>query len=400
VLGLALLTKSMPALVLVAFLFVYLCVRRARIADCVGGPLVLATVAVLVAFPWEIYTAHAYPAAYVYKTSIFSRYFSEVVHGHGHAWHWHLENLLKHYGGTAWIPLAAFFAWGVWRRRAWMALFAWIAGTYTVFSLAATKLPAYPMIASPVVWCALGWFADLLLFGWKRVPLAFLRSGVWEPRLRLALRLAAAGVFLWIGFEFVSLDRYHVARALPRRPQWADELRYLAARTRSLPPGEWAVYNVFAPMEAMFYADVTCLRNRLTPERYRTARRRGFRVAVYGTPDDVAEASLARDPAVTFIPPDPRTRALRRIVRELEARHISRAALYVGRHAADVEAYVLRFLPARATTGLPRRNTWLRRRLRDASTVVVLVDADTPGLDEVRREFPDAVLLTSDAYAN
>ena len=170
------------------------------------------------------------------------------------------------------------------------------------------------------------------------------------------------------------------------------------------------MFGVFAPTETMFYADVTTVGSRLDARQYDLARERGFRVAVYGTPDDVPVELRERGADIVLLRPWPDSAPLRALMAAIDRKGHPKVAVYAGRHATDVQEYLTRFYgipakepilaPVTARQGLPDDDAWLRRQRRQNRAIVVLTGPDTKGLDAVRRLVPDALFLPGGPYAN
>jgi 4-amino-4-deoxy-L-arabinose transferase len=389
--GLGMLTKEAPALVVPAVFFFLLCATRARWPSRLGAPAVAAVIGLALWAPWQLYTRSAFPQEYAYKATIAARRFVEAMEGHEGPWTFYLDELPELFGDLVYLPAGAFLLWSVWRRREFLPLVGWFVLTYGAFSAAATKMPAYVLIASPVLWCAFGWFLDGCFFQ----PRKF-----WLPA-RVGLWVLGAGVAV-VYLGTASMRHYEIRRPLPRAPVWARELRYLRDEVGKLPAGKWVVFHVTSPTEAMFTTGVTCLRPRPKPETLDHAKKRGFGVAFYGTAEDLPADCRGREDEFRFIPYAPLATGMRSLARELKKRKLRHIVLYC-RRARDVEEYLLRSgIDVKARTGMPPcdRDHWLRRRLRRGRAMVVLARPDTRDLSERRERYPKAVWLFGNEYAN
>ncbi|MBF9143084.1 ArnT family glycosyltransferase [Hymenobacter properus] len=110
-------------------------------------------ITVVVALPWQLYTAWRFPLESSYERAYNSRHFGEALEGHSAAWYYHLNLLPLHYG---WVLLGlmllgfAIAAYRGWLLRLLPLLVAVLA-VYTLFSLAATKMYSYTYVVSSVL---------------------------------------------------------------------------------------------------------------------------------------------------------------------------------------------------------------------------------------------------------
>ena len=361
--------KETPALVVPAILFFALAAHgaswRVRIA-ATGAALGVALALVL---PWQLYTAHAFPELAAFARARGRRYFLTVVDSQGGPWYFHLANLPLDFGWLAPLALAWLGFESLRKRPELRPLAAWVALVYLVFTLAATKMQSYVLIAAPPVFAALGWLArDALPRRLHRVAL---------------LALAANAAFSVWSVEAPLEDK-------ARDPLWARELRRLGDEVERLPAGKRVVFGVASPTECMFYARATCVREQPSAEQVEQARAAGFAVAVYG-PSQLA--------GVTSIPFDPRTLAARRLASELRRAGTREALVFNARNAADLRAYLGRSLRHASVSGdLPAPSRWLERKLAHGATLAVLLPPGIAPPEAVRAAFPKALFLDDETY--
>lgn len=371
----ALLVKDAPALVVPAFFGCLLLLRNVSWSARLGAPVVAGVIALALVAPWQIYTAQAFPELAGVMRARGALYFTTVVDERGGPWYFHLANLPRHFGVLAPIAVALFCARAFTPRgRALLPLVAWLALVYGPFTLAATKMDAYVFIASPAVFVALGWFAFDALG----------TSG--NLALRAAWALVSAG--LVAGALAGVLRAEHPFEPAERNPLWALELRWLGAELEKLPGPKRIVFDVPWPTECMFYAPATCVAGPPSDTDLARAEELGFSVAQYGS---------ASDPRVTAIPFDPRTAAARRLAGNLRAAGVKRPLIYNARDAADLEAYLDRFLRHVSVSGEWPEPQRLARKLAQGATAVVLV-APTESQNETWQLDADVLVLEDSRY--
>ncbi|HKJ23648.1 MAG TPA: glycosyltransferase family 39 protein [Myxococcota bacterium] len=361
--GLALLAKSSPALVVVGVLGIALLVAPVSWRVRIAAPALALGIGLLVELPWTLYTRHAFPEQAAWFGGRNVRYFTEVVAGQeGPPW-FYLGDMAAVFGWLAPVAVALFLWHGRARRELW-PLFAWLLVPYGVFSLAQTKMTAYVLIAAPVVMLAMAW---VWVEAWSRRP---------PGRERLAWR--ALALLLLAGFGVGSVLRVHRPWQHPeRRVAWAEELRRLGAQVEALGPGPWVVFDVPSTTEAHFYTRATPVGRAPSRDDLARARRMGFRIAVYGAPPDAALAP----PDVAWLPRDPRVAAEHTVLRQLpHPPRGSEVGLWNARDAGRLEDYLDRSLRVAVHEGLPDDGD-LDRTTRARGIAAVLVAPGAPDPD-------------------
>lgn len=362
--------KETPAFVVLAVLFAALAARGAGWRTRVTASAAAFGVALALVLPWQLYVASQWPELAAYARARGSRYFLNVVDTQGGPWYYHLANLPLDFGWLAPLAVAWLLVESLRGRPALRPLALWLALVYGAFTLAATKMQSYVLIAAPAVFAALGWFAlDALPRRLHRIAL-----------LVLAANAAAA---VW------AVEDPLAAKA--RDPSWARELRWLGERLETLPPGKRVVYAVDGPIECMFYTNATCVHDPPTALDVARARAAGFSVATYGP------SALA---GVTPIPLDPSTVPARRLLGELERAGASEALVFNANDAPDLREYLTRRLGhVSVSPDVPADSRWLRRKLAQGGRIVVLVRPGEPPSESLRSQLPGALFLEDATYA-
>ena len=369
--------KETPALVIPAVFFFALCARGASWRARVAAPSAALGLALCLVLPWQLYVARAFPEVAAVARARGARYFLNVVDHQGGPWYYHFANLPLDFGWLAPVALA-WLGWQAWRARPELRpLVWWLALVYGVFTLAATKMQSYVLIAAPVMFVALGGFVFDAV---RRDSPRWLRS--LHALASLALVAGAAVAVLRVEGPF---------EAKVRDPLWARELRWLAGEVEKLPAGKRAVFGVAWPVECMYYARATCLSDPPTPEAVARARTAGFAVAAYG--DAAGTDAVA-------IPYDPATGPARRLVTEIEAAGAERALVYNADHAPDLRAYLNKHLRhSNVSEELPDSSRRLARKISGGATLVILIPPDDPLASRLRQQFPGARFIEDATYA-
>lgn len=123
-------------------------------------------VCVAVALPWQLYVHRAFPAEAAHERDMMHRHFSEAVELHDGPWDYHLtEGLEIIYGAGDAVPFLLLLGLMVLlvrteRRDLRFGMAAAVVAVYGFYSMAATKMIAFPLIVTPIVFLGLGALTD------------------------------------------------------------------------------------------------------------------------------------------------------------------------------------------------------------------------------------------------
>jgi 4-amino-4-deoxy-L-arabinose transferase len=266
--GLAALTKSpMGFMVILLWVILFRPEGANRIYYLLGGAALAVAVALVVYLPWHIFTGIAYPHEAAWERAYTFRHITEVLEGHGGGVTYYLKQIPRHYGELAIFSLAWFFCRSYKepgnRAKAMLAL--WIGVPYLFFSVAKTKMPAYPMIAAPAVFTIVAWHywklhhAASRTAGWRRVA---------------AIVIAALLLLLPVRY---SLERMKPMWNTDWNTPWASSMRELGD---TWPGVKAVVFNVNRPIELMFYTSATAYSHVPSEREVIRAVKDGYRVCV------------------------------------------------------------------------------------------------------------------------
>lgn len=171
--GCAILNKWLVGLLLYSGWGIYILTGRLRRRDWkqYADLAISLAICLLVFLPWQLYILHAFPVESRYEFALNTEHFFSAVEGHGSedlgAWYY-FANFKPTFGvslllGCAGILMLLFLA----RRRGekW-AVFTWIAIIFLFYTMAATKMPAFPFIVSPLIYLCVGallWYMEVAI---------------------------------------------------------------------------------------------------------------------------------------------------------------------------------------------------------------------------------------------
>jgi 4-amino-4-deoxy-L-arabinose transferase len=281
--GMAVLTKWLPALLVLAVWAVLLRGRTGR-GRAVAALAVAAACAAAVALPWDLHARAAFPAEYAWERGYDVRHVSDALERHEGGPFFHLFWMGRFFGELVYLPVA-WFLYRTARERSpdHVALALWLAAPYLVFSLVATKMEPYPMIAAPAIFLVVAWY-------WWR-----LRERLARMRARgLAIGVLSALVVLPVRSAFERVRPF----AVRREPAWARDLRALGT---TLGSARCALFNVPRPIEAMFYTPCTSYASAPTKDLAERLVREGYLVLVRRGDDERLPPDVRRRTDIRFV---------------------------------------------------------------------------------------------------
>jgi 4-amino-4-deoxy-L-arabinose transferase-like glycosyltransferase len=283
--GLAVLSKWIPGL-LVYPIWIVLVWGKERPRAMAAHLAAMALATLVVVLPWQLHVRRAFPVDAAWNDAYNLRHFTEPIDGLGGSPLFHLEQMPRYFGELIYVPIAFFLAALALRRepRRLAPVAAWWLLPYFIFSLAATKMNAYVMIAAPAV-CLIQAYFWLWLQAQQpaRWPARWLRWALLLLLLVLPLRYGVERLKLWPGYD--------------RNPAWARTLRALPARVGA---GPVVLFNLDRPLEAMFYTPYTAYAGVPQPALVRRLQSAGWRVAVFD--DGRLPAALVALPGIELLP--------------------------------------------------------------------------------------------------
>jgi len=151
-LGCSILTKWLSAMIVLPLAAILIQTRYADYRKTIGTLLCIIIVAVLVVMPWQLYITSNFAREAAWEYAYNARHFSEPLEGHTGNFFYHFDQLRIIYGETIYIAVT-WFTYKTFRQRtiALMLTSIWFWIPFLFFSLAATRMPAYTLIAGPAI---------------------------------------------------------------------------------------------------------------------------------------------------------------------------------------------------------------------------------------------------------
>jgi 4-amino-4-deoxy-L-arabinose transferase-like glycosyltransferase len=162
-------------------------------------------ITLLVFLPWQVYTSLAFPEEYRITSMAKAQHFWKVIEGHhgGIFYHFNKLDIIYAVGvKLLLIPALLLMARKIQNNTIRVGFLSFFIVAFVFYSVAATKMPAFTLIASAVVYLALGTFIYELLLLFKPRYLRLHKFG------RLSAILLLIGCLFWF-FNIESLQKYH-----------------------------------------------------------------------------------------------------------------------------------------------------------------------------------------------
>ena len=246
-----------------------------------------------VALPWQLYSRAAFPLESRWEAAYNLHHLAVPVEGLGGSPLYHVLRMPRFFGELIYLPVAWFlFVTGraIVRRRwpASLPVAVWLLLPYLAFSLAATKLGGYVMVAAPALFIVQAVFLGWL---WDQRPR---RLGALPAWVSGGLRWAALALLV-LGPLHYTVERLKLRPSYDRDPAWSRALRQLPD---VVGPGRGTVvlFHLDRPLEAMFYTPYIAYEGLPTVPQARRLLAAGYRVVILDA-DNVVNGASPVNPA-------------------------------------------------------------------------------------------------------
>jgi 4-amino-4-deoxy-L-arabinose transferase len=241
--GAAILSKWLPALIIlpVWFLLEY---QKCSWKATVMNALIIIFFAALIAVPWQVYILHAFPAEAKWEYSFDHRHLFEVIEGHAGNKRYHFNMLRIIYGELIYLPVLWFIYKTIRdKSNSDIIIGVWFGLPYLIFSMAATKMPAYTVIAAPAIFI----ITANAFTEWR----SYIPEKKWKGKV---LTIVTYGLIL-LPVRY-SIERIKPFTVVDDDPQWMKRIDDI--RNSELNDPKTIIFNFDHPVEMMFYTDCIC----------------------------------------------------------------------------------------------------------------------------------------------
>ena len=259
--GLAILTKWLPALIVVPVWLLILIDsdRRFNKRQLLIHFLVLIFTILIIILPWQFYIFNTFPVEAKWESGFNIKHITEVLENQTGPYYYFFDKIRINYGELIYIPIIWFIIRTLKNIKDLksIALILWFFIPIVFFTIAKTKMQAYILFTSPVMFMITGYFYESIIEYKKTLKIK------WGINIVLILLIALP-------------VRYSLERIKPFKinsePNWITELKKL----NKIKVKNGVIFNYDKPIEAMFYTnfivypdtpDIEII-NKLLSERY------------------------------------------------------------------------------------------------------------------------------------
>ncbi|MDD3741151.1 MAG: glycosyltransferase family 39 protein [Bacteroidales bacterium] len=241
--GLAILTKWLPALIVIPiWLMIAFDSKKFSKSEIILNLLVITAIATAVFLPWQLYIYSHFPTEASYTASYNIKHFTEVLDNQTGEFWFYLARMGTNYGELIFLPLI-FILIRYFKNKKDFKLFSliiWIFIPLIFFSIAKTKMQAYILFIAPALFIISAWFVTYLT-----------DKAIDGKHKFIDFALAILIIVLPIRY---SIERIKPFSAENKNPDWVQTLKKL---NNSKLPKNTLLFNHPYPIEAMFYLDCT-----------------------------------------------------------------------------------------------------------------------------------------------
>lgn len=251
--GLAILTKWLPALIVVPIYLISQYDKKSAL-DLIKGLITIVISGITIALPWQVYSLINYPLETKWEQLFNSKHLTEVIEGHTAPFFYHFDKMRMLYGELIYIPLIWLIGDGIKNIRNWKSnisiyiISTWIIIPFVFFSIAKTKMQGYTLLTAPAIFLMTGYFF------WRLIELTRIEKNKFKR----------------IGYQIIALllialpVRYSVERIKPfnnphLEPLWSKQVKSLTKVTS--PSSDNVILNAEHYIETMFYTECTAYEN-------------------------------------------------------------------------------------------------------------------------------------------
>ena len=278
-------TKAVSGLMILTIWGAYRLMSRGA-AQSAKELLAAGLIGAAIVLPWSLHTHRSFPAESAHELRYALRHVTEPLENQGGPPWQYLAEMPRVYGELIVIPIAwavvTSFAGGASRSR--RAALVWAAIPYLLFSMFATKMPAYVIAAAPAIFLLSAEF-------WLTLKQRYHGSTAALPKLVMGAGLA---VFALLPTRYL-VEPHGPLERRDRNPQWARDLRAL---NDQIGPQKAVVFNARHAVEAMFYTPYVFYAHVPTQNEIDGLTSRGYAVFFYHDGAQPPPAALPRGVAI------------------------------------------------------------------------------------------------------
>ncbi len=235
----------------------------------------------MVFIPWQIYITMAFPRESAYEYAYNSQHFFRVVEGHGGDALFHLRAIYQLYGSGDLMPYLVAFSLVLLVLKTREVAFrwsvpVWIVLIYTFFTLAATKMTAFTIVTSSVVFLGFGLMISRFL-SWSKKYLI-------NRKVHLSVSMIVILLVCWLFLNLNDIANNHTRKDRIGRGRHhlnSTQVQFLQQLNGKLPANtviftDWFSGNI----PIMFFTDYISYKKIPDDQTIKEVIKKGYRVAL------------------------------------------------------------------------------------------------------------------------
>jgi 4-amino-4-deoxy-L-arabinose transferase len=225
------------------------------------APISAGLISLCVFLPWQIYIHNAFPEEAAFEMSQISNHLFHPVENHSEStWYYFTEGFSRIYGSGDLIPFIALCGLILFIRKICHSDQRWFIGlsvgfVYLFYTLAATKMVSFPIIAGPFIYLGFGCLIHYILCRVSRVGNRYQLIAYLKPLLLFLICI--------MSLRFSKIERYHTMKVPTDNYSRQDdlaEMKLIRLLKGKLKNGDYVVFNTTRTLHGhvptMFYTDM------------------------------------------------------------------------------------------------------------------------------------------------
>jgi len=249
-----------------------------------------------------VYIVMCYPEVSLTEYSYSSRHFFEVLEGHGGDLWYYFDQAVIQYGtfGTYLLLIALpVFFYNIKNIKIKISYGVMLAATYIFFSIAKTKMPAFCLVISPIIFLALAYLLDIFLNWMKQISISKKLILVFELIILIAIGI--------INFDVELLQANHTGWKPTESRRFYDTYKIYAAKLGKELHGKYDIDKTVVVnchetdnIPIMFFSGYTAYDRVPTYEEYLRLRKQGYKIIFIDNYTAIPDY-INNDTAIVFI---------------------------------------------------------------------------------------------------
>lgn len=237
-LGFALLTKWLPALIILPIEIYCICQLKGEpIKVVVIKTLFITLIAICIFLPWQLYILYHYPIEARWEYAYNAKHFYIPIENHEGTFFYYIDNIRMQYGELIYLAIGLFVYGSIKQKmKPDILVNVWFFIPLVFFSIAATKMPSYLIIIAPAIFIMTAKiFINIYNYTGKNTSIKYICRGVAFLLILLPIRYSLERIKPWDSKS---------------SPQWNNDIQLV--KNSKYNNNRYVLVNCEHPIELMF----------------------------------------------------------------------------------------------------------------------------------------------------